>query len=218
MNRIDALESIKQAWLSADMNLGEKIMSISSDYYATGLDLAGTAAYIHATPSELDSLLIISEFDEPLIDLISEVNPPKTAWTFLASASEEEAIAALEALKDVSVEDASKNAHRDFGEYVYYMMLDIAGSTPEQRVVALSGDILKHALKKGQDFDVLNDWQKKFLNSVAAQKKRGKALSDKQAAKILEILTALADQGAITRNSIDGDRKECDAILDALGR
>ncbi len=214
MEKFEALESIKRTWASNAMPLGDKIISISTDYYSAGLDFATTAAYIHATPSELDALLSMSELEDDLISEISEVNPPKTAWTFLSSASEEEAREALDILR---AKGSAPSERFHTGMDFYYTMCDIAGPTPEQRVANLSGEVLEHALKKGKDFDALTDWQKKFLKSIAAQKKQGKTLSEKQINQLIKALRALVDKGAVTRNSIDGDQDICDAILDALG-
>ena len=103
-------------------------------------------------------------------------------------------------------------------EFVYQQMLEISGPTKEQKIQSLSGFTLSHALKKGKDFKALTDWETKFMNSVSNQKIRGKTLTEKQLDHVIVILNKLADVGAITRNSIDGDQKDCDMILDALGR
>ena len=183
MNKTDALETIKEAWDDVSLSLGEKIIQISTAYYAAGLDISGTSAYIHTTESELNSLLELSEFDDEIIDAISRVNPPKTTWTVLSSASDEE------------VEHALK-------------LLDARGQ----------GDTLKHALKKGTDFGALSDWDTKFLKSIAAQKKRGKVLSEKQINSLTRILSKLVDNDVIKHDSIDGDQDICDEILEALER
>ena len=97
-------------------------------------------------------------------------------------------------------------------------MLEVSGPTIEMKVGNLSGDDLKHALKKGENFNALSDWEKKFLKSVSGQKKRGRMLTDKQVMQVIKILGNLVDKKAILRNSIDGDQDICDRILDALGR
>ena len=82
----------------------------------------------------------------------------------------------------------------------------------------LTGADLAHALKKGQDFNALSEWENKFFKSVVTQKKRGKTLSGKQIDIVLKILENLSSKGAIKRNSIDGDEEICDRILDAIGK
>ena len=71
MNKTDALETIEEAWDDVSLSLGEKIIQISTAYYAAGLDISGTSAYIHTTESELNSLLELSEFDDEIIDAIA---------------------------------------------------------------------------------------------------------------------------------------------------
>ncbi len=218
MDRFEALERINVAWNSTGFTLGERIKNISSDFYAVGLDLATTAAFIKATPAELDALLSLGSLDDDIIDLISEVNPPKTTWTLLASASDEEIRQALKALEHAKITHEDKQGSTSVSEFVYQQMLDVAGPTTEQLVGMLTGSELGHALKKGQDFNVLSEWDNKFFKSIVVQKKRGKALSTKQLAIMIRILTDLANRGVIKRNSIDGDEEICDKILDAIGR
>lgn len=217
MDRIEALEEIKRVWDDKNVDLGEKILTISTAFHSAGLNLATTAAYIKATPIELDSLLALGELDDDIISTIARVNPPKTTWTMLASASDEEIEKALKALELGKGKTQPEGAHYTASEFVYQTMMEISGPTMEQKVASLSGDDLKHALKKGEDFNILNDWEKKFLKSVAAQKKRGKVPTDKQVASLIKALMGLVTKGAIVRNSIDGDQEICDRILDALG-
>ena len=218
MDKIEALEKVKEIWNDPDITLGQKINSVAETYYSTGLDLATTAAYIKATPAELDALLELSEFDEDVIEMISKANPPETTWIMLASASEEEVIQAIKALENDGNGTQQKDAHLTMSEFVYHTMVEVSGPSVEQRVGNLSGDDIKHILKKGQDFNALDAWQIKFLKSLATQKKRGKVLSEKQSTHLIKIIESLVSKGAITRNSIDGDQDICDRILDALGK
>ncbi len=218
MDRYEALERIDAAWKNSELPLGEKITSISNDFYSVGLDLASTAAYIKATPAELDALLSLSALDDDIIEMISNVAPPKTTWALLANASDDEIRQALNALAKAKGTQEEKQNPTSVSEFVYQQMLDVAGPTPEQLVGMLTGNELGHALKKGQDFNILSDWDNKFFKSVVVQKKRGKALSSKQLGVLIRILAELADRGAIKRNSIDGDEEICDKILDAIGK
>ena len=218
MDKIEALERIASTWTSDTLSLGEKITGISSDFYAVGLDLATTAAFIKATPAELDALLSLSALDDDIIEMISKVAPPKTTWTLLANASDEEIRQALDALAHAKSTREDKEGPTAISEFVYQQMLDVAGPTHEQLVGMLTGNELGHALKKGQDFNVLSDWDNKFFKSIVVQKKLGRALSAKQLAVIIRILTDLADRGVIKRDSIDGDGEICNKILNAIGR
>ena len=215
MNKVEALEEIKRIWSDSNILLGDKINDISSLFYSEGLDLAGTAAFIKATPSELDALLSLGDLDEGILNLISKVNPPKTTWTMLGNASDEEVIEALNALDDDKANN-KENIHFTFSEFVYQKMIEISGPTMEQKILSITGDELKHLLKKGTDFGKLNEWQTKFLKSVAAQKKKGRTWSDKQIASIINTLNQMAENGIIVRNSVDVDQEICDKILDIL--
>lgn len=216
MDRFEALERIKRTWNDESIPLGEKILTISNDFYAVGLDLPTTAAYVKATPAEFDALLSLGGLEDSLIELISTVNPPKTTWSLLANANEEEAKMALDALLNNKTLKVSKNS--TVSEFVFQKMIEIAEPTTEQRVGMLSGIELEHILKKGQDFNAYSEWENKFMKSIVAQKKRGKTLSDKQLIQVLKILKNVAEKGVIKRDSIDGDKDICDKILNAIGK
>lgn len=218
MDRIEALERINNAWNDNNITLGERITNISNDFYGVGLDVPTTAAYIKATPAELDALLSLGSLDDDIIELISEANPPKTTWSLLANASESEIKQALNAFVENKEKDDAERVHIAMSEFVYQQMIEIAGPTPEQMIETLTGVELAHAQKKAEDFNALTEWETKFLKSVVAQKKKGKTLSAKQILIVLRVLTTLADKGAIKRNSIDGDNEICDKILDVIGR
>ena len=218
MDKFQALENIKKIWEDSEVKLGDKIISISTNFYSAGLDLATTAAYIKATPIELDSFLALGGLDDELLEKISKANPPKTTWAMLANANEDEVEQALDALMDGGTSISATHPHYTYSEFIYQKMIEISGPTTEQKVAALSGDDLKHVLKKGEDFGVLNDYQTKFLKSIAAQKKRGKVLTDKQVSVLMSTLEVLVNKKVVIHNSIDGDQDICDRILDAVGK
>ena len=213
MDKFEALEHINTLWHDQDVPLGEKILAISNDFYSVGLNLSTTAAFIKATPAELDALLSLSALEDEMIELISKVNPPKTTWLLLASASEDEVKQALDALAQ-----NNSGSGEAYSAFVYQRMIEVAGPTPEQLVGMLTGNDLHHAWKKGQDFGAFTPKESNFMRGIAANKKCGKTLSDKQLAWAMQILVGLAEKGIITRNSIDGDQETCDRILDAIGK
>ena len=219
MNKIEALESIRDTWNDEEISLGEKIVGISTNFYSEGLSLAATAAFIKATPAELEALLELSNLDDNIINVISEVNPPKTTWAMLASANEDEALQALMALKDSEENTENKRLYTTTSEYVYLKMIEVSGMSTEQKVANLSGDDLYHVYKKADSFNALtSNFLKKFLPSIAKQKKMGKTLSSKQLESLVNVLQEFAEKGIIKRNSIDGDQDICDRVLDALGK
>lgn len=218
MNKLEALENIKKTWENKDLALGDKIVSISSDFYEASLDLEGTAAYIKATPAELDTLLMLSQLDENLIDMMSEVDPPKTTWAILANANDDEIREALIALKSRKNKPI-KEENYTFSEFVFQKMLEVSGPTQEQKIAALSGEDLRHAYNKASSYtDALTDWENDFLKNVSGRKKSGKTLTNKQITILVRVLNKIADKDIISRNSIDNDQDICNRILDALER
>lgn len=212
MEKLEALEIIKEAWDNNDLSLEEKILKISDSFYSVGLDIATTATFIKATPAEFDAFLSLSDLDDEMISEISKANPPKTTWPLLSSGNDEEIKKALVAL---SIQ--SKLNNESISEFIYQQMIEVAGDTPEKRISQLTGDELFYLASKAKNFSMA-DKDIKFLNSVAGQKKRGKVLSDKQIDVVIGILNSLVDNKVIQRNSIDGDQELCDKVLDALDR
>ena len=213
MEKIDALELIKEAWDSAKLSLEEKIIKISDAFYSVGLDIATTANYIKTTPAEFDAFLSLSNLDDDLIRMISEANPPKTTWPLLACGSDEEIKKALMAL---SASSSLKN--ESVSEFIYQQMIEVAGETPEQLVSQFTGGELYYLANKAKNFNSVNQKKLDFLNSLAGQKKRGKVLSEKQLAALIDLLSYLVDNNVIQRDSIDGDKELCNKVLDAIGR
>lgn len=212
MEKLEALEIIKEAWGNNDLSLEEKIIKISDSYYSVGLDIATTATFIKATPAEFYAFLSLSNLDDDIIKMISEANPPKTTWQLLASGSDDEIKKALSALSSSNLKNES------FSEFIYQQMIEVAGETPEQQISQLTGGELFYLANKAKSFSSVNQNMLKYLNSFAGQKTRGKVLSEKQISFLMDILNNLADNNVIQRNSIDGDEDLCDKVLDALDR
>ena len=212
MEKLEALEIIKETWENNDLSLEEKIIKISDSFYSVGLDIATTATFIKATPAEFDAFLSLSDLDDDMIGEISKVNPPKTTWPLLAGGNDDEIKKALNALSG-----QSRLNNESISEFIYQQMIEVAGDTPEKRISQLTGDEMYSLAKKAKHFSMA-DKDIKFLNSVAGQKKRGKVLSDKQIDVLIGILNNFADNKVIQRNSIDGDQELCDKVLDAIDR
>lgn len=213
MDKIDALNHIKEAWESDELSLEGKIIKISEEFYAVGLDVATTASYIKVTPAEFDAFLSLSDLDDEMIRLISDANPPKTTWPLLASGNDDEIKKALSAW---SIPSRLKT--ESVSEFIFQQMIEVAGDTPEQLVSQLTGGELFYLANKAKSFSSVSQKKIDFLNSLAGQKKRGKVLSEKQLAALIDILGHLADNNVIQRDSIDGDKELCDKVLDAIER
>ena len=160
MEKIDALELIKEAWDSAKLSLEEKIIKISDAFYSVGLDIATTANYIKTTPAEFDAFLSLSNLDDELIRMISEANPPKTTWPLLACGSDEEIKKALMAL---SASSSLKN--ESVSEFIYQQMIEVAGETPEQLVSQFTGGELYYLANKAKNFNSVNQKKLDFLRT-----------------------------------------------------
>ena len=218
MDKYEALCKIDKTWNDDSLSLKDKIYLISDEYYSEGLDLASTAAFISATPTELDSLLSLSDLDECLINRISQINPPKTTWTFFAQAGDDEINKALEGLEsERAVPDRRKQTA---SELVYSKMLEVAEPTVQQKVNKLPGSDLIDVWKKDTTyFKQLSEKDSNFLRKIGFQKaKTNQDLSEKQLKWLTDILVKLADAEVIKRDSKDGDKEVCDRILDAIGR
>ena len=213
MDKIDALKQIKATWDADNLGLEEKIISISDAFYSVGLDIATTANFIKTTPAEFDAFLALSNLDDDMIRMVSDANPPKITWALLSSGNDEEIKKALSALSATS-----RSGKESVSEFIYQQMVEVAGETPEQRLSQLTGNDLFYLAKKAKNFGSVSQNTLKFLNSLAAQKKRGKDLTGKQIVPLMDILNHLADNNVIQRNSIDKDKDLCDKVLDALGR
>lgn len=212
MNKVEALEFIKETWQGASHSLEDKIYKISEAFYSAGLDIAKCAHYIKATPAEFDAFLSLSNLDDEMIKIISKANPPKTTWPLLASGNDDEIRKALAALSI-----SSKIKNESVSEFIYHQMVEVAGETTEQKISQLTGGELFYIADKAKNFSI-KEKELKLLTSFAAQKRRGKVLSNKQIEVLKSILNNLADNKVVQRNSIDGDEAICDKILDALGR
>lgn len=211
MGKLESLEEIKHIW-DSNKSLEDIVLGISNIYYANGLDLPTVAAYIKATPAELDAAIRLSNFDEELIKQISDSNPPKTAWTIFASASEDEIKRMFNESKTIQWNDENSSFKlRD-------LLVRAAEPTIQDKVGALSGIVIEAIYKKGIAYNALNDWEKKFLKSISAQRKIGKSLSDTQINKLIDTFKNLINNNVITRDCIDNDAEYCNAVLDALGK
>lgn len=214
MNKVEALDNIKQKWNDNSISLKEKILSISTDYYSSGLDLLHTASYIKATPSELESLLSLSELDDNLIDLISEINPPKTTWTLFANANSDEIENAVNSISN------NKVIPELYSEFVYKSMREVSGPSIESKIEKLTASDIKNIRIKGENYQKLTNGESSLLKTVARMKAMpdSKSLSQKQMDWLVSILIKLVDNNVFTKNSIDNDQELCDKVLNTIGR
>jgi len=217
MGKTESLMHVREIWDNQNLTVFDKASDISAEYYTANLELASTAAYIGATPSELDALLSLSELDDDVLKKVSESNPPITTWMILASASDDEILAAVEELKDASQKRLTDNLE-SVEERLYTVMVQVAGPTPEQSLASIPCDVLLAMSKRAKDYKALSEKEINFLSSAGNYRRAGKILTNKQVKWVKDILSRLADAEVIKHNGIDSDQAMCDAALDALGR
>lgn len=216
MSKVESLVNIREFWNDRSLTLYKRVRQISEEYYSSNLKLDSTAAYIGATPSELDSLLALSELDDDLLHRVSDANPPITTWMILANASEDELSAAIKELEEVRSQRRSERLE-SVEERLYSAMIQVSGPTPEQLLSTLSCDVIFAMANRAEAFKVLTDKNLKALKSFGMWRKRGKTLTEKQVKYMKSILTQMVDVGVIVRGGIDKDQEMCDSVLDALG-
>lgn len=213
MNRIEALESVKEAWIDTSIPLGDRVTAISEAYYGVGLDLVGTATYIGATPAELSVLLTMAGKSDEVLEALSQTNPPISACAVFVDATDEDILKALSRYST----DSMRKSGLTSGEFVYNSIIEIVGPTVEMKVSALSSKVIASAREKGLAYGKLNDYNDRFLKNIAGARRAGRTLTKKQVAHLERVLRTLCDEQVFTRNSLDNDQELCDTILDTLG-
>lgn len=215
MGKVESLLRIQELWSDTSLSLRSKATDIAEEYYSAGLTLDATSAYIGATPSELDSLLALSELDDDLLQMVSDANPPITAWMILANANGEEIQAAV---KEMS---GGRNRRRpedvdSIEERLFSAMIQVSGPTQEQVLSTLPYEVIGAMAKRAEAYKALTPRNLKALKSFASWRRRGKTLTEKQTNYLKSILMQLVDAEVVKRDGIDKDQEYCVAVLDAL--
>ena len=213
MSKVDSLYNIKRIWKDESLSLYDKVTTIADEYYSSNLDLAGTAEFIGATPSELDSLLSLSELEDDMLRRASDAKPPITTWMILANASKEEFEAAIQEIGGARV---SEEVTESLGERLYAAMIHATGPTTEQALSSLPPDVIYAMAKRAEEFKALPARELKVLKSFGGQRKRGKVLSEKQVSWMKSMFERMVEAKAIARDGIDADQEMCDVVLEAL--
>jgi hypothetical protein len=217
MDTLECMESLRDIWHNSLLPLDEKIREISRLFYGKGLDLNTTAAFINATPFELDALLALGSLDEEVLSRIAALNPPKTTWVYLGNANDAELEAALLALETAALRDQSIYG----SEFVYNAMKKVAGDTLYERIEKMPRNYIWHAYKMGEKYNKLTESEAKYLNQLTGTKQISRPLSElteKQIKWLANILLGLIDKGVLKRNSIDENQSLTDDILDIFER
>ncbi|MBW2560063.1 MAG: hypothetical protein JRE40_04310 [Deltaproteobacteria bacterium] len=206
VNPVEALEAV---WNDMDLTLAEKARLISRLHMKGRLMLEGTARIAGTSPAKVQALLDLAMLDDDDLKIVSDASPPMTTWFLFAGADSDAIRVGLQTL-------AEHEREEDTLIDVYDAMRTVAGPTLDERVAAIPGSVLSHLHNKAIQYGKLNDWQRKFLKGLAAQRKAGRALTEKQRGKLREVLIDLVQSGVVIRTSADDDQDECGIVLQAL--
>lgn len=204
-------EALELAWNSEDLTLAQRARVISALHMRSRMTLEGTARMTGANPAQIFALIQLATLDDNDLELISQFNPPATTWFLFAGADSDVIKAGLEALVDsVKVNDSQLLR-------VYEAMKRIDGPTQDERILAITGDTLRHLVEKAAQYSKLNPKSLKFLSQMARDRSTGKLISEKQLKWLKDILLELVNENVVSRNSMDNDQVVCDEVMDALG-
>lgn len=207
----DKFLNLVAAWNSYDAITFDKwVIEVSEAYFKTGLSLKTAANFLSTQPAELQAVLNLASIDEDNLSLLSKMKPPSTTWFSLASASPDGLKAAIQALSELQERISP------------FLVVDgairsVEGPSTFERIASLSSESFGHAAKKAQTYGLLNDKGIKALKGWQTRIRTGKSLTLPQMTYADGLLRELVANGAITRNSKDGDQEICNEILDTLG-
>ena len=209
--KLDKYSELYKAWNSFhDKSFDSWIIDVSEFYFRSGIGLKLASQILDVQPAELQAALNLATLEEEELALLAALNPPKTTWFTLAAASPDEIRQALDAL--ISADEGESPF-----SIVEAAIREIKGPTTMERIAALSPEAFEHAAKKATGYKLLNDKHIKALGGWKARVRSGRSLTPPMMAYAAGLLLELNVQGAIVRDSKDGDQEICDEILDALG-
>jgi len=207
---LDPVEGLQAAWADADLPLGARARLVSRLAMKSRLTLEGAARICEASPAEVQALLDLATLDDDDLELVSQANPPVTTWFLFAGADSDWIRAGLEALEAVPDEEPVLCA-------VYEAMREQSGPDLDERIAAISGEILGHLSHKAKEYGKLSPKARKFLVDVAKRKQTGAPLTERQLNWLRSILFELVESGVVCSESPDADQELCDQVLGALG-
>lgn len=208
---LDKYSELIAAWGSFEnKRFDDWIIDVSECYFRSGVGIKIASRLLNIQAAELQAALNLASLDEDELALLATLNPPRTTWFTLAASSLDEIRLALDALKSAK-EDTSPFS------VVTKAIREIKGPTPMERIASLSSEAFGHAAKKAIAYNLLNEKHIKALKGWASRVRTGHTLTPPQISYAEGLLRELSEQGAIVRNSRDGDEAICDEILNALG-
>ena len=206
----DKYSDFRSAWDSYDETAFDNwVLAVSDAYFRTGMGLKFAAKLLDVRPAELQAALNLAVLDEEELSLLAALEPPRTTWFSLASASSEALRAAIQALRTDEGRTSPSSLVQD-------TIRAISGPTSLERIAALGSEVFGHAAKKAEVYGLLNDKARSALKGWQSNIRTGRGLTPSQAAFAKSLFQQLAAGGAIVRDSADGDKLICDQILDAI--
>jgi len=187
------------------------VLALAEAFENSPYSLQTASRIIGTRPAELFAILQVATLTDVLLDEFVRVMPPKTSWLSICSSSDDGAQAALQALEKI----------KGLKNYSPWRTAEAAietatGGSVHSKVAHLNSTLIRHALMKAKNYDVLNEKERNALSNFAKSKKTGKTLTPKQVAYLQILLTRLVDAEAIRPDSPDGDINECLEIIEAL--
>jgi len=205
------LIELKEAWESDREDLCQYTQRVTDAFYNNALGLEATSIYLDCNPIELIGMLHLAGMEDECLKLLSDRLPHVSTWMLLSYVED------LAVLK----ETLDKLEKRKKGDSSFRVAREALNSyldlSPLDRIASLSGKTLLHMHQKAENYDLLWPKTRKALKDIARKKKAGVSMSGAQLGYIQSMLTELYEGNAISRESPDGDQKECDEVLDALG-
>ncbi len=210
------IEAFIEAWRSPSNPFKGYLERVSATYTVSGLDIDQAAKWVGATEAEVYAVLQLGAEPEEILAILDRAPPPKTTWLDiigLEPAQLREVLAAVDGMP------AGRSPHLT----ALAAVRGITGPSEEERVANLPSKAIWHMAKKAAQYNVLTPKARGALGDFAKKRgyqenNTGKPFSGPQLGFLTDLLSQLADAGAVKRKSPDGDQAFCDAVLDALGR
>lgn len=176
----------------------------------SNLGIVRTAKIIGAQSAEVLAVLKLASLEDVELNLISKHVPPKTTWLLLADGNSEEIVSCLRALEQ-------RTPIEPPFELIEKIIKRNSDSGQRNSVLALPPEVLSHFVEKAKDYNCLTPKVGGAFKRFASMHKNGKEFSLPQAEYLRSILTQLVQNGVISRNPKENDKRMCDQVMDALG-
>lgn len=200
------------AWNSrSTSSFDEWVRTVAQAVANSRMTLEAVARLLAVGVAEIQAVINLSLLEDDELLLIAQADPPKTTW-FMFSGAPRDAIEA--GLKEI----AESKAGEPVADRLRAAMREVTGLDPSERCGLLPAATIRHMEKKAEQYGLLSEKSRKFLKSMGGKRRTGATPTPRQAAYLYNLLDQMADDGAIRRDSPDGDQDMCNEVLDALGR